>query len=289
MKLRLEEATVIFPVLGFRRSARLLVLVFLSVGIALAWHWRAVIDPLEISAAISRYPAAPVAFLAVHIVASLLFVPRTVLAIAAGILFGIAWGIVWAEVGSVAGATGGFLLARYLDAGSIGTGRSERLGQILRQVECGGWRAVALLRLIPALPHSLGNYGLALTRMPLGAYAFGSLVGQLPMTIACVELGGAGERWFTGRASWIEPTLIGLALLALSLLIPTFSRPWRQRLRCRAAGGPVEEFDRVHDRNDTVGGKLCNTSDVAGRDNIGLDQRDVGELPLAQRRRDFRL
>ncbi len=163
-------------------------------------------------------------FLAVHVAASLLFVPRTVLAIAAGLLFGMGWGVVWAALGSVLGAIAGFSVARYLNAGHIDAAGSARLRPILDRVERGGWRAVALLRLIPVVPHSLANYGLGLTRVRLGAYAFGSLIGQLPMTVACVDLGAAGERLALGRPGWVVPTAIGAAALAVSLLVPAVAR-----------------------------------------------------------------
>jgi uncharacterized membrane protein YdjX (TVP38/TMEM64 family) len=70
----------------------------------------------------------------------------------------------------------------------------------------------------------MANYSLGLTKLPLGAYALGSLVGQLPLTIAYVDLGAAGERLMVGGASWVEPTLIGLAALSLSLLLPALAR-----------------------------------------------------------------
>jgi hypothetical protein len=44
------------------------------------------------------------------------------------------------------------------------------------------------------------------------------------MTIAYVDLGAAGERLMLGGASWIEPTLIGLTALSLSLVIPGIAR-----------------------------------------------------------------
>ena len=213
------------PMLGLRRTARLAVLGLLAIGAASVWRWRAVLDPMTITGAIDRYPAAPLGFLFVHIVASLLFVPRTLLAIVAGLLFGMGWGIVWAASGSVAGAMAGFFVARYINSGLID---AARLGPVVAQVERGGWRAVAVLRLIPVIPHSLVNYALGVTRLPLASYAFGSLLGQLPMTIAYVDLGTAGERLMLGGAGWIEPTLIGLAALSLSLLIPVLAR-WRAR------------------------------------------------------------
>jgi uncharacterized membrane protein YdjX (TVP38/TMEM64 family) len=229
----------------FRRATRLVLLLLLAIGAVAAWRCRAMLDPIAITTAIARYPAAPLWFLAAHVVASLVFVPRTLLAIVAGLLFGMGWGVIWAELGGVAGAAAGFLIARYINSGLLDLARVARFAPALQRVERGGWRAVALLRLIPVVPHSAANYGLAVTRLGLGAYAFGSLIGQLPMTIAYVELGAAGERLFVGSAGWIEPTLFGLAALSLSLLIPAYSR-WRlrwtgcNRARRRAAGGPVQ-------------------------------------------------
>ena len=209
------------PAVGLRRTARLVVLVLLAIGAASVWQWRAILDPTTITAAIGRYPAAPLGFLAVHIAASLLFIPRTLLAIVAGLLFGMGWGIVWAATGSVAGAVAGFLVARFVNSDLVDP---RRLGPIVGAVERGGWRAVAVLRLIPVIPHSLANYALGVTRLPLAAYALGSLLGQLPLTIAYVDLGAAGGRLMRGSANWVAPTLIGLAALSLSLLIPAVAR-----------------------------------------------------------------
>jgi len=234
---------------GFHRGAKIGLVCLLVVGAVAAWRWRVILDPISITAVLAGYPATPIGFLGVHIVASLLFIPRMPLAIVAGLLFGAPWGIVWATCGSVAGAVAGFLLARYVKAGMIYPGRLRLIGA---QVEQGGWRGVTILRLIPLVPHSLANYGLGLTRLPLGAYAFGSLLGQLPMTIAYVNLGAAGESLMLGRAGWITPTLIGSGMLALSLLIPPIVR--RQfspaALSALGNGPPVAQS-----RSSTV----CNT------------------------------
>jgi len=211
---------------GLRWAYRLLLVGLLVTGAAAAWRWRAALDPIVIAAAIGSYPAAPLGFLAVHIGASLVFVPRTLLAIVAGSLFGMGWGIVLAALGSVAGAVAGFLVARCVNSGVIDIERIAQVGPILERVALDGWRSVAMLRLIPFLPHSLANYGLGLTRLPLSAYALGSLIGQLPLTIAYVDFGAAGERLMLGGVGWVEPTMIGLAALAVSLLVPRIAR-WR--------------------------------------------------------------
>jgi uncharacterized membrane protein YdjX (TVP38/TMEM64 family) len=223
-----ERLEAVVPLAALHRIARICMLGVLAIGSLSAWHWRALLDPLAIVTVIERYPGAPLVFLAFHILASLLFVPRTLLALAAGVLFGTAGGIFWAGIGSVAGAAAGFLVARYMYSGLADVVRGSPFEFALERVERGGWRSVALLRLIPIMPHSVANYGLGLTRLPLGAYAFGSLIGQLPMTIAYVELGVAGERYLTGSAGWVMPTLVGALAISLLLLLPAYSR-WRSR------------------------------------------------------------
>ena len=209
---------------AMHRVLRLAGLGVIIAGIAAAWHWRALLGYAEIGAAIAGWPAAPLVFVAVHMAASLLFVPRTLLAIVAGLLFGMGWGTLWAALGSVAGAGAGFLVARYLNSGLIDLDRSARLRPLLDRVAVGGWRAVAVFRLIPVVPHSLANYGLGLTRVRFGAYTLGSLIGQLPMTIAYVAVGAAGERVIHGGAGWLTPISIAAATLGLSLLVPLVIR-----------------------------------------------------------------
>ena len=225
---KIGGAATALPLIGLRRATRLMVVGLIAIAAMAAWRWRTVLDPIAITTAIGRYPAAPLGFIAAHIAASLVFIPRTLLAIVAGLLFGTGWGILWAELGSVAGAAAGFLVARHVSSGLIDSQQASRVRSLSKWVERGGWRAVALLRLIPIIPHSIANYGLGLTALPLGAYALGSLIGQLPLTIAYVELGAAGERLLTGATGWIEPTLIGFAALPLSLV---FSAYFRRRSR----------------------------------------------------------
>jgi uncharacterized membrane protein YdjX (TVP38/TMEM64 family) len=212
------------PPLRRNRAARLGVFTLIAIGTLAAYHSAAVLDPLALAATVGSSPVAPLGFVAIHIAASILFIPRTLLAVVAGLLFGVGWGIVWAEIGGVAGAVVGFLIARYINSGLIQADRFAQIRPILERVERGGWRAVAMLRLIPVVPHSLGNYALGLTRLPLAPYAFGSLAGQLPVTIAYVELGAAGGRLALGHAGWLEPTLIGVVILGLSLAIPAYLR-----------------------------------------------------------------
>lgn len=199
---------------------RIAALVLVAAGMALVIANRGALGPAEIKNAIGGAPLAPLIFVLGHIVASLIFVPRTLLAVVAGLLFGPVGGFVWATVGSTLGAISGFLLARYVNSGLIDPESVPKLGPLLLRAEAGGWRAVALLRLIPVIPHPVTNYGLGLTRLSLASYTVGTLVGQIPMTIAYVEFGTAGDHALATGANWLLPTLIGLAVLIASILLP---------------------------------------------------------------------
>ncbi len=218
---------------------RLIVVALLATVILAAWRWRDLFDPLALTGLIGGNPLAPLAFLAMHIAGSLCFVPRTLLALGAGLVFGTWWGVLWAALGSLAGAVAGFLTARYLGSGfleRVMPARSAGLAALLDRAGRGGWRMVAVMRLVPIIPHSLANYALGLTRVRLGAYAVGSLLGQLPLTIAYADLGAAGGQALLGGTDWrhqaLWPSLIGLAALIVSLLIPVVAR---RRLRQAAS------------------------------------------------------
>jgi len=174
---------------------------------------RGQLDPVAIKDAVAGSFAAPAIFVGLQILASLLFVPRTVLGIAAGLIFGFAWGAFWANLGAVAGAAAGFALWRWIGAGEVDIEATPRLGPLIQRAESGGWRAVAIVRLMPALPHSLANMGLALTKVGWRDYLLGSFVGMLPMTLVQVDIGAAGGTALAGHRGWIWGSL----LLALGL------------------------------------------------------------------------
>lgn len=214
------EASAPPPMRNLRQAGRIAVVLLVLAGMAVAWIDRGAFAPAEIKATIGGTPLAPLVFVLGHIAASLIFVPRTLLAVVAGLLFGTMGGFVWATVGSTLGAVAGFFLARFVNSGLIEPENMRRLGPLLIRAEAGGWRAVALIRLIPMIPHPVTNYALGLTRLSLASYTLGTVIGQIPMTVAYVEFGTAGDAALSGGANWLVPTLIGAAVLAASVVLP---------------------------------------------------------------------
>ncbi len=205
---------------------RVTLLSLLVVGIAAVAGLETASKAHVIGAFIERFGVlVPVAFVIVHILASLLFVPRSAMAIVATLLFGFWEACWWSTLGSIAGAMTGFLIARYINSGFIVPEEMKRIGPILERAEDGGWRAVAIVRLLPLLPHALINYALGLTRLSLAEYTLGSLAGMLPETYVFVNLAVTGRRALDGGA-WMAPMAWGLALIGLSVVVPRLLRRW---------------------------------------------------------------
>lgn len=203
-------------VANLQLAGRAALLVAIVAGIVAVWLHRDVLSPSAIETALSHSGAAPVLYLAAHIVTSLLFIPRALIAAAAGLMFGLWWGLVWATIGGMLGAAAGFLIARYLNSGLIDLEALPRVGPYFIRAERGGWPVVALIRILPIMNHSLANYALGLTQVRFRDYLLGSFLGQIPSTVAFVEFGAAGEQMLSGKAGWLWPSLIGLAALAVA-------------------------------------------------------------------------
>ena len=203
------------------KIVRILALLVVAAGILLAFLNRHAIDPVAIRNAIAANPLAPAIFVALQIAASLLFVPRLVMGVAAGLLFGLAWGLLWAICGAMAGAVAGFALVRWFGVTGM-LDASPGLGAMVQKAEAGGWRAVAILRLMP-VPHSVANTLLAMTNLSWRDYLLGSFAGMLPMTIAQVDIGASGSEILSG-GQWLLACLMLALGLGATFLLKRLSR-----------------------------------------------------------------
>jgi len=218
--------------------ARLRVLIGLALlaTIAAAILYRDQFDAAALQAWVADAGAAgPLLFMAFYALATVLFLPGSVITLAGGVLFGPLWGTLWNLTGATVGAALAFLIARYLGADWVARRAGPRLSSLNEGVSAEGWRFVAFVRLVPLFPFNLLNYALGLTRIPFLAYVLATWVFMLPGVIAYTWLGHAGREVLEGGEGVIRNVLIGLALLAAVAFIPRLVK----RLRAKAAGKPL--------------------------------------------------
>ena len=140
---------------------RIVLLMFLAAGTALAWLHRDQLTTEAVTAWVGQSGFwEPAIFVGIYLFAPTLFLPGSVLTLAGGALFGPITGALLSLTGATAGATIAFLIARYLAAAWVEPRVSGRLQEIKEGVEREGWRFVAFVRLVPLFPFNLLNYAL---------------------------------------------------------------------------------------------------------------------------------
>lgn len=133
---------------------------------------------------------APIAFILIYIMATVAFLPGSILTLGAGVVFGVVEGSIYVFIGATIGATLAFLVGRYLARGWVSNkiAGSLKFQAIDRAVGDEGFKIVLLTRLSPVFPFNLLNYGLGVTGVTLKDYVLAS-VGMIPGTIMYVYLG----------------------------------------------------------------------------------------------------
>ena len=132
----------------------------------------------------------PIAFIAIYIFATLMFVPGSILTIGGGVLFGVVLGSIYVVVAAMLGASFAFLIGRYLlrawVAKQIET--NAKFKAIDQAVGKEGWKIVLLTRLSPVFPFNFLNYAFGVTHVSLKNYVLGSF-GIIPGTVLYVYIG----------------------------------------------------------------------------------------------------
>ena len=189
-------------------------------------------------------PWGPVIFVGLYVVATVLFVPGSVLTLGAGAVFGVALGSVCVSISATLGATAAFLVGRYLarDAIARKIEKNEKFATIDRAVADEGWKIVLLTRLSPVFPFTLLNYAFGLTRVKLSHYVLASWIGMIPGTVMYVYLGslvnvGAGHRQRT-TGEWV---LYGVGLLATVTVTVFVTRLARKALAKKIGSNKTEQ------------------------------------------------
>ncbi len=205
-----------------------LIALLLIAAVIAAWSGRDALTPAALADALERLGAfAPLLFVLLYALGTVLFLPGIALTLAGGILFGPVWGTLYNLTGATLGATLAFLLARHLAGDWVRRRSGPRLRRLIEGVEAEGWRFVAFTRLVPLFPFNLLNYALGLTRVPLGQYVLASALCMFPGAIAYTWLGYAGSEAATGSEGWVQKLLLALALLAAAGFLPRLVRRLR--------------------------------------------------------------
>ncbi len=184
---------------------------------------------------------APIGFIGIYILATILLLPASLLTLGAGALFGVVWGSLYTLTGATLGSILAFFIGRYLarDWVQAQIDRRPGLNAVIQSVVQQGFKIVLLTRLSPVFPFSLLNYVYGVTDVSWRDYAYAS-IGMIPGTVMYVYIGSlAGSLATLGQSpAALDPQaqlgrslLQGLGLVATIGVTLYVTRLARQALR----------------------------------------------------------
>lgn len=175
------------------------------------------------------------AFIALYILATLAFLPGSILTLGAGVIFGVIQGSLYVFVGATLGAILAFLVGRYWARDWVAhkIASHRRFQAIDEAVGREGFKIVVLMRLSPVFPFNLLNYAFGITSVPLKDYALGC-IGIIPGTILYVYigslagslalLGAEGPPSHSAALQWTIRLLGFVATVAVTVYITRIAR-----------------------------------------------------------------
>lgn len=170
-----------------------------------------------------------IAFMMLYIIATVAFLPGSVLTLGAGVVFGVALGSIYVFIGATLGAIAAFLVGRYFAREWVSQviAENQKFKAIDEAVGREGLKIVLLTRLSPIFPFNLLNYAYGVTGVSLKDYIVGS-VGMLPGTLMYVYIGslagnlatlGAEDQTVNPIAQWSIRILGFIATVTVTVYI----------------------------------------------------------------------
>lgn len=168
---------------------------------------------------------APVIYVALYTVGTVLILPSTPLNLSGGAIFGSWWGTVWASVAAIIAAVVAFAFTRTVGREVVSrkfAGRWEAMDAEMCQ---GGLFYMFAIRLLPIIPYGLVNFAAGLTSIRFKDYLVGTVLGTVPGILPFVMM-GAGLRSL--KNGDILPLMAALALAGILVGGATWYRRRRQ-------------------------------------------------------------
>lgn len=135
---------------------------------------------------------APVTYIVLYTVGTILILPSTPLNLSGGAIFGAWLGTLWTTIAAVIAAVVAFAFTRTVGRDLVArkfAGRWEAMDAEMRQ---GGLFYMFAIRLLPIIPYGLVNFAAGLTSIRFRDYFVGTLLGTVPGILPFVLLGSSG-------------------------------------------------------------------------------------------------
>ncbi|MEA5497843.1 TVP38/TMEM64 family protein [Limnoraphis robusta] len=135
---------------------------------------------------------APVIYIIVYTLATILILPSTALNLTGGAIFGPWLGTVWTSIAAIIAAIIAFTFTRTIGRNWVAKKLTGRWQAMDAEMQQGGLFYMFAIRLLPIIPYGLVNFSAGLTSVSYKDYIIGTMLGTIPGVLPFVMLGSTG-------------------------------------------------------------------------------------------------
>jgi len=174
---------------------------------------------------------APVIFILLYIMGTILCFPATILTLMGGVIFHFNVGVASVIIASNIGTILTFWIARALGRSFVEKYLTGPITHIDKQLLRHGLFMVSWIRLMPFFPYNFMNYAFGLTSIRFDRWVIGNFIGMLPWSIGLVSLGTVSSKVsLTDIDVWASPEVWGpITFMVALLILPTMVHIIRAR------------------------------------------------------------
>ena len=168
---------------------------------------------------------APIIYIGLYTVATLLILPSTPLNLTGGAIFGIWFGTLWTTIAAIIAAIVAFAFTRTVGRELIARRLAGRWEAIDAEMRSGGLFYMFAIRLLPIIPYGLVNFTAGLTSIRFRDYLIGTILGTIPGVLPFVMMGSGLQALSQGN---VLPLMFAFALTGMLVGGATWYRRRRQ-------------------------------------------------------------
>jgi uncharacterized membrane protein YdjX (TVP38/TMEM64 family) len=168
---------------------------------------------------------APVIYIVLYTLGTLLILPSTPLNLTGGAIFGIWWGTFWTTIAALVAAITAFTFTRTIGREWVSQKLAGRWSAVDAEICQGGLFYLFAIRLLPIIPYGIVNFVAGLTSIKFKDYLIGTLLGTLPGVLPFVMMGAGLTELSQGN---ILPLMAAFALTGILVGGATWYRRCRQ-------------------------------------------------------------
>ncbi|MDY7014507.1 MAG: TVP38/TMEM64 family protein [Cyanobacteriota bacterium] len=208
------------------KSSLILILLFCIIATGVGVFLLGGVTPEQIEVWLARAGIwAPIIYILLYTVGTLLILPSTPLNLSGGAIFGPWLGMLWTTVAAIIAAVVAFAFTRTAGRDWVAqkfAGRWEAIDAEMRQ---GGLFYMFAIRLLPLIPYGIVNFAAGLTSIRFRDYLIGTVLGTVPGILPFVMMGSGLQALRRGD---VIPILFSLTLAGLLVGAATWYRRHRQ-------------------------------------------------------------